>query len=370
MKKFLAMAVMSLAAANAMAGVKLVVRSDYVNTPKYDDNTGAEVSGSSLFQPTVARMYLMGNVGDAVIDSGFNLRAFTPLVTAGGDLYKTMTTDSFVDHLFLAKTYGQWTFAAGKLWSNVGGFERRASWDGDTYLVSAANGGFGGKGAVTDSFGATGEITTPQNLSGVSAAYAITENHKVEVQILNQTNAQTIEGAQSATNKMQFVNVAYWGSFIDGMIKPYLNYGFGGADTVSTTTGVTTGNEQTFWAAGFRLAPMANLGVDVEYLANANKQTGGKAETNSAIVEARYNMNGWVPVLKYENSKVKDQAGDDLFDRNAFAVALEFVPKADEAFRYHIAYVNSSDDYKATGSDKVDYSTITVGFKYAGDIAK
>ena len=361
MKKFLAMAVMSLAAANAMAGVKLVVRSDYVNTPSYDDNTGAEIAGSSVFQPSVARMYLSGNVGDAVIDSGFNLRAFVPYIDAGNTLHKNMTVDTFVDHLFLAKTYGQWTFAAGKLWSNVGGFERRASWDGDTYLVSAANGGIGGDTT-------TGSVVTPANISGVSAAYAINENHKVEVQVLNQTNGQTIDAGESATNKMQFVNVAYWGSLVDGMIKPYLNYGFGGADTINLGTGVTTGNEQTFWAAGFRFAPMADLGVDLEYLSNTNEQTGGKAETNSVIVEARYTAGAWVPVLKYENSNVKDQAGDDLFKRSAFAVALEYVPKADEAFRYHVAYTNSSDDYDA--ADKVDYSTIIVGFKYSGDIAK
>lgn len=358
------MAVMSLAAANAMAGVKLVVRSDYVNTPNYDDNAGTEVSGSSLFGPNVARLYLTGNVGDAVIDSGFNLRAFTPEMS-GTTLHKNMTVDSFVDHLFIAKTYGAWTFAGGKLLTNVGGFEHRAAIDGDTYLISAANGGQAGKAGTADTFGATGTVVVPENISGISAAYAINENNKVEVQLLNQTNATTVEAGAVAGNKQNLVNTAYWGSFVDGMVKPYLNYAFGAADTS------TAGHEQTFWAAGIRLAPMANLGVDVEYISNTDKVTTGatsaKDETTSMLIEARYAMGSWVPVLKYENSNVKD-ADADLFKRSAFAVALEFVPKAEDAFRYHVAYTNVSDDYDA--ADKVDYSTIIVGFKYSGDIAK
>jgi hypothetical protein len=67
MKKLLVMAAVTVAATTAFAGAKLVVRSDYVNTPGYDDAAGTEVSGKSLFLPAVARLYLTGSVGDAIL---------------------------------------------------------------------------------------------------------------------------------------------------------------------------------------------------------------------------------------------------------------------------------------------------------------
>ncbi|MNL65764.1 hypothetical protein D3C87_1901480 [compost metagenome] len=71
--------------------------------------------------------------------------------------------------------------------------------------------------------------------------------------------------------------------------------------------------------------------------------------------------------MKYEMSNVK-VADTDTFKRNAFAVGVEYAPKAEDAFRYHLAYMQASDDYDA--ADKVDFSTITFGIKYAGDIVK
>jgi hypothetical protein len=369
MKKLLVMAAVTVAATTAFAGAKLVVRSDYVNTPVYDDAAGAEVNGKSLFLPAVARLYLTGNVGDAIIDTGWNLRAFTPefgaSTPAGADvnLYKNVTVDSLVDHLFIAKPMNEWTFTAGKLWTNVGGFERRATWDGDTYLTSAANGGVGGKTATAGLFGATGSVVTPQNMSGVAASYKFSENHKVEVQALNQTNSTTVTNGVASNDRRHSLGGAYWGSFADNMVKAYLSYTSGAADTSAA------GHEQEFIGAGFRFAPMEHLGVDLEYLANSDKTstTGAKDETNSTIVEVRYAMNGWTPILKYEMSNIK-VADTDVFKRNAFAVAVEYAPKPEDAFRYHVAYTQASDDYDA--ADKVDFSTITVGIKYAGDIAK
>lgn len=362
MKKLLVLAALTVAATNAFAGVKLVVRSDYVNTPNYDDNTGAEVAGTSVFTPAVARLYLTGMVGDAVIDSGWNLRAFTPEVSAGGTLSKTMTVDKFVDHLTIAKPMGDWTFTAGKLQVNVGGYEHGKTIMGDTYLTSLAGGGVGGDGQ-------TGSVVTPENSSGVAAAYAINADHKLEFQVTNSTNAQTIEAGARSTDKRHNMGLAYWGSFAEKMFQTYLSYTVGAGDTIAA--GVTTGHEQTFLGAGFRIAPMENLNIDLEYLANSDKNatTGDKDETNSTIVEASYKINNWTPVLKYEMSNDK-VAGNDNFKRNAFAVGVEYMPKAEDAFRYHIAYASAKDDFDNAALEDVTFNTITVGFKYTGDIAK
>ncbi|MFM6929523.1 MAG: hypothetical protein ACKOX6_13730 [Bdellovibrio sp.] len=371
MKKLLAIAA-TLAASSAFAGVKLEVRSDYINTPAYDDNTGAEVASTSVFTPVVARLYLSGNVGDAQIDSGWNLRAFTPEFqqsSAGGagahtTLSKTMTVDKFVDHLWIAKSMGDWTFKAGKLENNTGGFEHAKVVHGDTYLTSLAAGGVGGD---TN----TGTVTTPENASGVSAAYTITPEHKLEFQLLNSTNGQTMVAGELSTDKRHNMGLAYMGSFLNKMIQANISYIIGSGDTINIGTDATTNHEQNFMSAGLRFLPMENLTLDVDYLANSDKTAAGKAQTNSTILEARYAMGMYTPVFKYEMSTDKDKNGDDNFKRDAWALALEVAPKADESFRYHVAYASVKDkDFAAANTSDVTQNVITVGIKYAGDIAK
>lgn len=374
MKKLLAMTAMSLAASSAMAGVRLVVRSDYDNTPSYTAADNTDAPSSSVFVPEVARMYLSGMIGDATIDAGFNLRSFVvgnTATDASPSYQKVMTADKFVQNLTISKPMGDWAFSAGKMWMNVGGFERRAYYEGDTYITSLANGGqgahlLGGTAITASASSTTGAIVTPENMSGVAAAYNFSPNHKVEVQVANQTNSDS--NLTGSANKRHTMGVAYWGSFADKMVQTYLSYTSGAADTT------TVGHEQTFLGVGLRLAPVENLNVDLEYLANSDKNasTSKKDETTSTFIEARYKMGMWVPVLKYEMSTDKS-ADADRFKRNAMALALEIVPKAEDAFRYHVAYTSVQDkDFAGSyaGLQNTTKNMIVVGFKYAGDIAK
>ncbi|WP_413576778.1 hypothetical protein ACLVWU_01885 [Bdellovibrio sp. HCB290] len=391
MKKLLVIAA-TLAASSAFAGVKLEVRSDYVNTPDYDNAAGQTTGGTSMFAPSVARLYLNGNVGDAVVESAWNLRSFTPEFatspyTGTSDLSKTMTVDKFVDHLWAGKAMGQWMFKAGKLEANTGGFEYQKSLHGDTYLVSMANRGVGGSflatGAGVDPvFAQTGAlVANPENSSGISAAYSLTENHKFEAQITNQVNSgswtdyDALNGTANvrASDRGHTYGLNYLGSFMEKMLILNVNYTAGTAD-VAPLGGAMTGQELTWLAASLRVNPMTDLTIDLEYFDNKNKQTGGAVDelkTTSTIVEARYNINGWVPVLKYEMSENKSDDADDQFKRTAFAAGVEFVPKADEAFRYHVAYTSIKDkDFGNAALKDMTKDMIVVGFKYTGDMAK
>ncbi|UYL10189.1 hypothetical protein B9G69_006305 [Bdellovibrio sp. SKB1291214] len=393
MKKLLAIAA-TLAASSAFAGVKLEVRSDYVNTPDYKTVNGTtDIGGTSLFTPSVARLYLNGNVGEAVIESAWNLRSFAPEFAVSpysgtSDLNKNMTVDKFVDHLWAGKAMGQWMFKAGKLETNTGGFEFQKSLHGDTYLVSMANRGVGGVipslGGATPYFIQTGAlVANPENSSGVSAAYTLTENHKFEVQITNQyngstwTNYGTVNGTSTnvrSSDRGHLYGLNYLGSFVDKMLVLNLNYTAGTGD-VAPIGGAMTGNQYEFMAASLRVAPMADLTVDLEYFGNKDTVHSGATttdlKTNTTIVEARYNINGWVPVLKYEMSENKSDTAAQQFKREAYAVAVEYVPKADEAFRYHVAYVSSKDkDFGAAGYQDMTKNQMVVGFKYMGDMAK
>ncbi|WP_413559680.1 hypothetical protein [Bdellovibrio sp. HCB209] len=394
MKKLLVIAA-TLAASSAFAGVKLEVRSDYVNTPDYDNASGTTIGGTSLFTPSVARLHLNGNVGEAVVESAWNLRSFAPQFavspyTGDADLSKSMTVDQFVDHLWAGKAMGAFMFKAGKLEVNTGGFERQKNLHGDTYLVSMANGGVGGTMVsgipATPTFTATGAlIANPENSSGISAAYSITENHKLEAQVTNQVNSGTWTSygtVLTAGNNVRSADrghtygLNYLGSFAEKMVVLNLNYTTGTADTTSIgQAGV--GHELSWMAASVRVAPMADLTVDIEYFDNKDKTstatTTADNKTNATIIEARYNINGWIPVLKYEMSENKSDAGNTAadFKRDAFAVGVEFVPKADEAFRYHVAYTSIKDkDFGVASMEDQTKNMITVGFKYTGDMAK
>ncbi|WP_413291743.1 hypothetical protein ACLSU7_10015 [Bdellovibrio sp. HCB185ZH] len=365
MKKLLVIAA-TLAASSAFAGVKLEVRSDYVNTPDFSAANGANVAGKSLFTPNVARLYLNGNVGEAVVESAWNLRSFAPVVV-GTDLYKVMTVDQFVDHLWAGKAMGAWMFKAGKLEVNTGGFERQKNLHGDTYLVSLANNGAGGYATAASADAAL--IANPENSSGISAAFSITENHKLEAQVTNQTNSVTVDGGAVSTDKRHNMGLNYLGSFMDKMLVLNLNYTSGAGDVQGA------GHEQVFQAASLRVAPMADLTIDLEYFANSDKTvttTSTEAKTTSTIIEARYNINGWIPVLKYEMSENKSAAGNTAqdFKRDAYAVGVEYVPKADEAFRYHVAYSSAKDKDFGTGAGDSTKNMVVVGFKYTGDMAK
>jgi hypothetical protein len=379
MKKLLVIAA-TLAASSAFAGVKLEVRSDYVNTNKYDQADGNENGGNSLFTPAVARLYLNGNVGEAVVDSAWNLRAFVPEfvsdpgAAASGSYSKTMTVDTFVDHLWIGKGMDAWMFKAGKLEINAGGFEHQLDLHGNTYLTSMANGGRGGISTSGDIFGAAGYVTNPTNSSGVSAAYAINADNKLEFQVMNQTNSQTATVdtgvAETSTDRRHTMGLNYQGSYMEKMLQANVGYISGAGDTNSN------GHEQTYINAGLRIAPMAALTVDLEYFANTDKNStlDNTATTDSTIVEARYTTNGWTPVLKYEMSNNKNKDTNDIdWKRTAFAVALEYAPKADENFRYHVAYTSVKDaDFGSAiaSNDDMTKNMITIGLKYTGDMAK
>jgi hypothetical protein len=86
-------------------------------------------------------------------------------------------------------------------------------------------------------------------------------------------------------------------------------------------------------------------------------------------------MGAMSPVLKIESSEHKasdDAAATGSFKRMGYALGLELTPKADENFRYHVAYAGTADTYGKAGlaNDKVSYSQIIVGFKYTGDLLK
>lgn len=347
MKKTLVIVAAMIAPVMAQAGINISVRSDYINTMKYKNDADADVSGSSLFVPSYARLNGTGKVGDADVKASFNLR---PPTGVPGN----MTWDQFTDYLYIAKSHGDWSFTAGKIESALGGFESTTINNGDAYLRSVANGGTSPLGYTPVGSSA---VVSVGNTSGFGVAWGT--DHKVELQVMNEQNP-------AADNKRHTYGVNYNGSFGDWKAKAA--YYSGATDAVGAES------NQKYINAGVS-GNVAGFGITFDYLNNTSetKPTTVKSETTSMVGLFSYDMGMYKPQLKVESSTNKEgavgNAGD--FDRMGLAAALEIKP-SDDDFRYHVAYVMADDKLKVAGlaNDKVKWSQLIVGIKYTGDLLK
>jgi hypothetical protein len=387
---------MMMMAVQTQAAVNLVIRSDYYNNAKSTDTSNNDVQGVSVLAPTVARLDASTSVGDAKVYLGLNLRSFDTATStsigggsATGTVKRVMTVDKFVENLYIAKPLGDFTFSAGKLEMNAGGFERAKIVSGDTYMASLANGST--MGLVTFAGTATTVIYNPENQSGVELDYAFNPEHKLALQVSNETNSAeasasgTTAGAPTitkSTNKRNTIGAQYEGSFADKMAEVMLQYTAGVSDTYSqASTGGTmssTSTNQKYLSAGLKFNLPSDLVTTIEYFSNTSLSdtTAAKSDvTTSTTASIRYNHGMYQPILLLESSENKlaeDSATTGSFKRTAYSAALEIVPKSEEAFRYHVAYNGFSDKYGKAGllNDTVTNSQIIVGLKYTGDLLK
>lgn len=382
MKKTVVLAIATLASASALGAGKLIVRSDYVNTPNYKNASNADVGGTSLLLPVVARMNMDAKVGEAMVVAHLNLRSFATEFSGtfpSNSVQKSMTVDKFVERLYIVKSLGDFAFTSGKINVNVGGFEKDAVVEGDDYLTSLANNGVGGKNGTTQysvalPIGASGTVVMPENNSGVGVAYTMGD-HKVEVQATN----QTVQSDAMAANRRHSLGLQYDGSCMDKTLMFRVGYTSGVADTAAGT-GNVLGISQTFTNVGLMYKGVENLTLGAEMLSNSSKSDAAAAKadtTTSNLITARYNMGMYAPVFKYEMSENKVQeldttaataTGMGSFKRTGMALALEIVPKAEDSFRYHVALASATDKYGQSGKTDVKFNQITVGMKYTGGL--
>lgn len=361
MRKLIAIAVATMASASAFAGVKAIVRGDYVNTPKFDNRSNTEVKGSSIFRGTSAKLDLDGKVGSATVTGRLDL----------GRTSQYSSGDALVEYIFISKEMmSGLSMHAGKLSNMTGGIENAMAGDADVYAASLANGGIAGNTAsMVAQLSGTASIATP-GIAPYSRGLGLTYmmgDHKFDAQVTNSSN----HGEATATYKRHNMGIHWTGSFMDKMIQPVVGYTVGSLDTT------TVGHEQTLINAGAKMK-FGQVGVIAEYLANSDKDntpTTGKTDsvtTMYALVD--YTMDAWKPFAKIESSEFKndDSASDaSSFKRTAFNVGVELTPKSDEAFRYHLSYYSAADKYGTAGSkETVNFSQMLAGVKYSADLLK
>lgn len=383
MKRMIATAILALAGFSAQAGVNVLVRGDYVNTPKFDNRAGTETPGSSIFRGTAVKVGLDGKVGDAFVTGRLDA-GFAPVAVTSGD--------ALVEYLYISREIvSGLTMHAGKLRGQNGGFEWESNQDADVYLATLANGGIGGlssaqmgwAGAYLAPAGASYTLSNGYNLlsaagnqRGVGMTYKMGEQ-AIDLQVTNATN----HGSTSSYRRNN-IGVYYNGSFADKMIMPRFGYMAGSSDQGDSVSGLSLGNakgyEDTYMNVGAKMK-FAMVGVLAEYISNTQKAsaTGGKADkVTSMYALVDYTIDAWKPFLKFESSEFTSQDDATLaasFKRTGLGVGVELTPKAGDAFRYHLAYSSTSDKYGTTtapAKETVSWAQLTVGVKYTSDLLK
>lgn len=371
--KSLLVAALMVSASAAQASIGVTIRSDLVAEQNYENRNKEDIQGTTVFTPAFARMNYMGKVGSSDLTFVY-------------DLTGTNVNDS-VYALYLAKKMDAFTFTAGRIAINQGGFESAQGDAADTYQFSLANGGTG-----PYYFNSSSNIVTSlANGSGAGVAYTMGD-HKIELQALNQRDAaysstNTTSGQVTVAEKRrQTVGLAYMGSFGDvGVSASFFN----SADdrrTVSGLNGAWVSDSQTdltFTNLGVSYK-MDALNLTLDYLDNVAKPkaTGSyKDQTTSTVLMAKYDMGMYIPQLKIESSTHKeneettDADKQASFARTGLTAALEVKPMSDEDFRYHVAYVSVADKFNKTAdtsttNETVNWSKMVVGIKYTGDFLK
>lgn len=369
--KSLLVAALMVSASAAQASVGVTVRSDLVATQTYENRNKEDMQGTTLFTPAFARMNYGGKVGSADLTFVFDLTQDK--------------VDDAVYSLYLTKKMDAFTFTAGRISINQGGYEFAQTDAAETFQVSMAN---GGTGAYYFNSGSN-IVTTLPNASGAGVAYTMGD-HKVELQALNQRDAgrdQETSGTNVTIpeNRRQTIGLAYMGTF--GDLGTTVSY-FTGADDTRTISGVNGAwvsdaqTDLTFTAVGFAYK-MDALHLTLDYLDNVAKPkaTGSyKDQTTSTILMAKYDMGMYMPMLKVESSTHKeneettDTDKQNSFARTGLTAALQIKP-SDEDFSYHVAYVSLADKFNKTAdvsttNETVNWSKMVVGLTYTGDFLK
>lgn len=360
-KATLISSMLTLASTAAVAGsLNLELRADYQGT-SYNDaakagTTGLGQDNYKFFIP-IGRLDAQGKLGSA-LDYRLRWRFSKPAVATStpannqNDSLNDSVDFAYVSH----KPVDMLTVTVGKFASQIGGVE--GSYSGsDLYLLSSGNGG-----------------ATLTNTSLIGKAYytgakfeTAMGDHKIGLHFANAAADVTNDNGKFAQTS-GYTALVYTGSFADGMVKPVVSYH-------TTTNAAAAGSEKkvgTYLSAGAMFNVMSNLQIDADYLANT--YTNGTVATNkdtlnTMVLNVAYKMDNIKPSIKYYSGEEKIKGATDVkTTHSGMSAVVEFKPKMDENFRYHVAYNQYT--LKPETGDSMVRTEVVAGVKISADILK
>lgn len=327
----------------------------------------AVVGSNNHFELKTGRVDFKGSLSDTL---AYRLRwRFDKTQTAGA----MDNLGSYVDWAAIThKAADNVGVTVGKFGTEVGGWEGQSPTD--QYIASEAYSGTGrsifGIGGGTAAAAGNPAITNASALylSGLRVDYGMGD-HAIALQLGNNlyqistdTTAAKQHQTRMATGFLYKGKVSMW--------KPILSYHM--MDEQALTY---AGGKSTFLGFGNRFDIMEGLWLDFDYLMNTYKNDGGTDHKVSGMnLEVGYKMGNLTPRFRYNMGKDEYTAatGGTMVknDCTGMSLALEYKPRMEDNFRYHLAYNTNS--WKSDVANAVTYANteIIAGVRMQGDFLK
>lgn len=360
-------------------------RLDY-DTTSYNNNAtdaSAALTGNNKFRLQTARLDYKGQLNEDV-----TYRVRVRLDKDRGAVNKRDNVDPALDYAYVAnKLSDSLTLTLGKFATEMGGFEGNTAGP-ELYLTSAAYAGTGLLG------GSNSDSTYIRGImlyyTGAQLAYSFADNtQQFHLQMANEEGAV---GAGYATNgddnssssgtyaqNKNLLGLVYRGAFIDktlNVIASYHSEMFGAKD-----------NKADFATIGVEYN-MDLFTAQLDYIMNSFKESlptiTPKQTLSTAVLTLKYHMDKFTPIVKFAMTDEKLEAGTKSNGatsvltsdaKNKYlegGLALEYTPKKDDMFRYHVAYNyrKMDADSNLTKNGDRDLQEIIVGTRILADFLK
>lgn len=359
--------------ATANAGsVSADLRADYDATSYNDDAKSAGKDGAAKFCIHTGRLDFKGNLNEEV-SYRMRLRFNKDRAVSARDSLGLDTDFAYISN----KLNDGLTLTLGKFASGVGGFEGNTTGP-DLYLTSVAYAGSKAGLAAGKIYG----LTNILYYTGAQLAYNINDTQKLELHIANTEGGvgqgyptAATAGDVAAQNKT-LTGLIYRGGFAEKTLNVLASYHFEDASGSGTKD-----NKVSLSAVGLEYLN-SGLTAQLDFLMNAYERAAGGVPTtkdslNSTVLSVKYKMEQWTPILKVAmtDEKIGAAAADEKNKYTDYGIALEYAPRADQVFRYHIAYnarsVKPDDNNNTTYGGKSPSSTqVVVGTRIYADFLK
>ena len=370
MKKLVLFSSIIAASATAQAGsLSLDLRAD-MNSTNYNEkaelgNAGIsdDTSDFTKFYIQTGRLDYKGKLND---DTSFRLR-WRFAGKDQGAMSKRDSANSTLDYAYVDhKISDMFSITAGKISGAVGAFEGSTS-GADMYFTSEAYNGTSFLNSGTRLVGFTNNLYT----TGVQGTFSMA-GQDLMVQSTNSDNSigrsssvgngDVLENSKLSQNKTM-TGVIYKGAFLEKTLNVILSNHFQNFNSDTKT-------DLTAFGLQYKTEELTAM---VEYFVNKYKSLSGTSTLNdqltSTVVTVKYTLGQWTPVLKFSSSEEKLDGTTEVKNKyTSYGAAVEFKPKAEDNFRYHIAY--NSRTMKPDGSDDKSMQEVMVGMKILADFLK
>ncbi len=372
MKSFLmlSIALMLTAQAHAIGSLTLDMRTD-MTSQTYNDDAKAAGAGVNnyRFNFQTARLDYKGNLNDSV--------SFRTRIRFAGknqeNIDKRDGSNSTLDFAYATEKFSDMLkLTIGKLSSEIGGFESVTP-GADNYYNSEAYSGtaYLGKTAASGNANLAG-FSNLQYLTGAKLGFTfdtrelsfiVANLDNRTVRIPASTNGDVLEGGKLAQNK-SLLGLSYRSTLMNKFLTTYASYH---TETLAEDT------KANFTGAGFQMN-MNPFMLQLEYLANYSEFLSGttvlKDSLSSLQLRTTYNIDEQsVFGLRATSSEEKIDAATAFKNKYmTVGASLEFKPKADDIYRYHVAY-NTRTETPESGDNR-NLNEVIFGMRISADFLK